>query len=142
MIDGRILFNICYMCTFFLNSIGNSRNCRYQSNANQRIFHQISIQIPEKSELIFFLTATLNPFFLRVSVIENERYPEYFSMFQPEGVLTHYNNNNLCIVFYRCNVLLQLIEQNKVMNRLQNKKYKQKIFVSVFVQYEAQEDNI
>lgn len=48
--DQHFLFNICFSdeCSFFLNGIVNRHNCRYWSDSNPSIFHEVHTQHPQK----------------------------------------------------------------------------------------------
>ncbi|XP_067130452.1 uncharacterized protein [Centruroides vittatus] len=67
-IDVDYLFNICFSdeCTFFLNSTVNRHNCRYWSDNNPSIFHEVHSQTPQKLNVWagIFGDRLLGPIFL------------------------------------------------------------------------------
>lgn len=68
--DLNFLFNICFSdeCSFYLNGTVNRHNCRYWSDSNPRVFHQVQTQYPEKLNVWagIFGDRLIGPFFYQV----------------------------------------------------------------------------
>ena len=116
MNDANLLFNTCFSdeCSFFLNGAVNRHNCRYWSDSNPRIYHEVHTQHPQKLNVWagIFGDNLVGPFFLRgnltgemylellqeavdpalTAIIENQhdRYVENRIMFQQDGAPPHY----------------------------------------------------
>lgn len=113
--DQNFLFNICFSdeCTFYLNSTVNRHNCRYWSDSNPRIFHEVHTQNPEKLNVWvgIFGDRLIGPIFLEdnltgdiylnmlqniiypllVEIVEHdERYQENLLVFQQDGAPPHF----------------------------------------------------
>lgn len=113
--DENFLFNICFSdeATFFLNSTVNRHNCRYWSDANPHVFHEVHTQFPQKLNVWIGIYGDrlIGPVFLDgnltgetylellsefvypqlVDIIENDdRYLEDHLIFQQDGAPPHY----------------------------------------------------
>lgn len=113
--DPQFLFNICFSdeCSFFLNGTVNRHNCRYWSDSNPRVFHEVHTQQPEKLNVWagIFGDRLVGPFFLPgnltgqmylqlledaidpalTDIIENvPEYDEDHLIFQQDGAPPHY----------------------------------------------------
>lgn len=113
--DANFLFNICFSdeCTFFLNSTVNRHNCRFWSDVNPRIFHEVHTQHPLKLNVWagIFGDRMIGPIFLDgnltgerylevledlvqpllLDIVENDdRYLEDHLTFQQDGAPPHY----------------------------------------------------
>lgn len=113
--NPNYLFNICFSdeCSFFLNSTVNRHNCRYWSDANPRIFHEVHTQTPQKLNVWagIFGDRLIGPIFLDgnltgemylnlienivhpllVDIVENDdRYSADELTFQQDGAPPHF----------------------------------------------------
>lgn len=113
--NPHFLFNICFSdeCSFFLNGTVNRHNCRYWSDFNPRIFHEVHTQRPQKLNVWagIFGNRIVGPFFLEgnltgemylglledtidpmlTDIIENDQnYLEDQLIFQQDGAPAHY----------------------------------------------------
>lgn len=113
--NPNLLFNVCFSdeCSFFINGTVNRHNCRYWSDNNPRLFHEVHTQYPEKlnvwagiygDRLVgpFFIPGNLNgetylslledhidP--MLTDIIENDdRYLEDELIFQQDGAPPHF----------------------------------------------------
>ncbi|XP_066149124.1 uncharacterized protein [Euwallacea fornicatus] len=109
------LFNVCFSdeCTLFLNGTVNRHNCRYWSDTNRRIYHEVHTQRPQKLNVWtgIFGDHIIGPFFLPgnltgdtyldllentvnpalIEIMENnQRYHEENPIFQQDGAPPHY----------------------------------------------------
>lgn len=68
--DEHFLFNTCFSdeCSFFLNGVVNRHNCRYWSDSNPRIYHEVHTQQPQKLNVWagIFGAHLVGPFFLPI----------------------------------------------------------------------------
>lgn len=115
--DEHFLFNTCFSdeCSFFLNGVVNRHNCRYWSDFNPRIYHEVHTQQPQKLNVWagIFGDHLVGPFFLPgnltgemylellqgaidpalTAIIENQNDRRYIAnrlMFQQDGAPPHY----------------------------------------------------
>lgn len=113
--NANFLFNICFSdeCTFYLNSTVNRHNCRYWSDVNPKIFHEVHTQHPLKLNVWagIFGDRLVGPIFIDgnltgerylemleelihpvlVDIVENDdRYLEDLLTFQQDGAPPHY----------------------------------------------------
>ena len=109
------LLNICFSdeCSFFVNGTVNRHNCRYWSDTNPRIYHEVHTQNPQKLNVWagIFGDHIIGPFFLPgnlngdtyldllentiipalIEIMENDqRYQEENAIFQQDGAPPHY----------------------------------------------------
>lgn len=116
IIDTRqFLFNICFSdeSSFFLNGTVNRHNCRFWSDENPHVFHEVHTQTPQKVNVWagIFGDQIIGPIFIDdnltgerylriledlvyprlIDIVENdERYSEADLIFQHDGAPPHY----------------------------------------------------
>lgn len=94
--NQNYIFDICFSdeCSFYLNGIVNRHNCRYWSDENPRIFHEVRTQHPQKfnvwvgiygNHLIgpFFIPGDLNGE-IYLELLENTIYPALVQILENE----------------------------------------------------------
>lgn len=93
-----LVFNICFSdeCSFFLNGTVNRHNCRYWSDENPHLFHEVHTQHPEKLNVWvgIYGDCLIGPFFLPGN-LNGEVYLQLLEdAIDPALTETVENNNN------------------------------------------------